>query len=227
MTVFTTERAAARTAFGLYATFHDEDEPAQRSASALGPFDELIIRSAHVVGERADLGTVIAVHGSNGRWRPADTELQRVLELGRGDASRGNICAHSEGRDLYMRLFDDERDRSPEVPELGPFSVVDVGTHALRADQVIVAVRVSTLAPWLLTNDAGTDLAGIAKWVLALRTSSARSAATARLATTSGSTESSELRLASSDVPAPFVWVDRVRSVQEIYISRPDVPRKR
>lgn len=226
LTLSTPQPAAARSVSGLYATFHDEGEPAHSATSALGPFDELVIRSAHVVGERANLGTVIAVHGSNGRWRPADPELQRALEVGHDDASRGHIGAHGESRDLYLSLFDDEPGRSAEVAELGPFSVVDVGTHALRADQSIVAVRVSTMAPWLLTNAAGTDLAGIAKWVLALRTS-ARRAATAHPIAIPGSIASSERLPAPSDVPAPAVWVDRVRPVQEIYISRPDVPRSR
>lgn len=212
---------------GLYLRLHDDGGPTDPSTSALGPFDELVIRSAHVVGERADLGTVIAVHGSNGRWRPADPELQRLLEVGHDDASRSHISARSERRDLSMRLFDDEPDGSAEVAELGPFSVVDVGPHTLRADQLIVAVRVSTMAPWLLTNSAGTDLGGIARRVLALRTSSARRVAAGHPRTVAGSLEKTERLPTVIDEPAPFVWVDRVRPVQEIYISRPDVPRKR
>ncbi len=189
----------------------------------LGPFDELTIRSASAVGERAETGVVIAAHGANGRWRAADPELQRLLEAGGGDASRGHIRVSTENRDIYLRAFDDEPERSAAVAEIGPFSSVEIGTHTLRADGLIVAVRVSTMGPWLLTDNAGAGLGGVAKRVLTLRASSAR-----RGRHPPKIVESAEARASqAADVVAPFVWVDRVRPVPEIYISRPDVPRKR
>ncbi len=219
MTILTPPGAATPAAVGLYATFHDEDDTAQSAAPALGPFDELTIRSTRVVGERAEVGTVIAAHGANGRWRAADPELQRALAAAGGDASRGHIRAHTENRDMYVRAFDDDPEHSAALGELGPFSSVDIGTHALRADRLIVAVRVSSMAPWLLTDNAAAELGGVAKRVLTLRVGSARPAA---------SVESTGVRASSpaaSEAAEPFVWVERVRPVPEIYISRPGVSR--
>lgn len=217
----------AQESAGLYATFRDETETAHVPAAVLGPFDELTIRSARAVGERAEVGTVIAAHAANGRWRAADPELQHVLEARGGDATRGEIRVHTEDRDLYVRAFDDEPERSAAVAEIGPFSVVDVGTHTLRADGLIVAVRVSAMGPWLLTDKAGADLSGIAKLVLTLSAGSARRAFAPRLPTLVAPAETPVGSHAASELAAPFVWVDRVRPVQEIYISRPDSPRKR
>jgi hypothetical protein len=226
LTLLTPQRVADPTVLGLYATFHDEGETADPAASHLGPFDELVIRSAHVVGERAEVGTVIAAHGANGRWRAADLEMQRGLEAGRGDATRSHIRAYTETRDLYIRAFD-EPERSAAVAELGPFSIVDVGTHDLRGDGLILAVRVSTMSPWLLTDNAGADLQGIAKKVLVLRARSTGRVPTAHSPAIVEPTGSGQASPVAVDVAAPFVWVDRVAPVREIYISRPDVPRRR
>lgn len=208
----------------MFATFHDEAETARAAADTVGPFDLLTIRNAHVVGERAQIGTVIAVHGTNGRWRPADHELQLALEAERGDGSRAHIRVRTEARDLYVQLLDDAAGPSDVAAELGPFSIVDVGTHTLRADALIIAVRVATMSPWLTTDNAGADLAGISRRVLVLRRGSVPGVAAAPPADLAA--RSSDSAPASSDAP-PFVWVERVRPPREVYISRPDVPRKR
>ncbi len=222
----TTQGAVAQESAGLYAILRDETETAQAPGAALGPFDELTIRSARAVGERAEVGTLIAAHAANGRWRAVDPDLQHVLEVPGGDATRGDIRVYTTNRDLYVRVFD-EPERSATVGEIGPFSVADVGTHTLRADDAIVAVRVSPMGPWLLTDKAGADLGGIAKLVLTLRASAARPASVPRPPTPVVPAETRAGSHPASEPAVPFVWVDRVRPVQEIYISRPDPPRKR
>jgi hypothetical protein len=223
--------ALAGNAFGLFVTLHDEGERPNTAATALGPFDEIAIRSARVVGERAHLGMVIAAHGTNGRWRGADPELQRALEADGGDATRSHIRVHTEGVELFIRLYDDEPEHTLAIAELGPFSVVDAGTYELRADALIVAVRVSSMGPWLLTNSAGADLEGVSKKVLGLRASAA---APGRVIQPPVFHEPIQPTRPTRPVEAPApvvdstpsVWVDRVRPAPEIYISRPDVPRK-
>jgi hypothetical protein len=131
----------------------------------------------------------------------------------------------TESRDLFLRVFDDEPERSAPVPELGPFSVIDTGTYELRADGLMLAVRASSMAPWILTDNTGAQ--GVAKEVLTLRASSAhRSEAEAPRAFVRPVEAPPAPAVAVEPAP-PSVWVDRVRPPREIYISRPDVPRKR
>ncbi len=230
--ILRSQLAQTGSSFGLFVTLHDEGERPGIAAIALGPFDEIAIRSARVVGERAQLGMVIAAHGTNGRWRGADPELQQALEAGRGDATRSHIRVHTEGVDLFVRLYDDEPERSSAIAEIGPFSVVDAGTYELRADALIIAVRVSSMAPWLLTNGAGADLEGVSKKVLGVRASAAAPGRVIQPPASVepiGPTELARPVVAPAAVvesATPLVWVERVRPAPEIYISRPDVPRK-
>jgi hypothetical protein len=218
--------ALASNAFGLFATLHDEGEAPGPAAASLGPFDEIAIRSARVVGERAQLGIVIAAHGTNGRWRVADPELQGALEAATGDATRSHIRVKTAGVDLFLRLFDDEPG-SALLPELGPFALIDVGTYELRADALIVAVRVSSMAPWLVTRSAGAELEGIAKKVVGLRASAARPGRVIEPPALGEPIErTAPVVPAAFEPPTPSVWVERVRPAQEIYVSRPDIPRK-
>lgn len=228
---------------GVYLTFYDESRPDDHD-STLGPFDELTVRSAGVVGERGQLGRIIAAHGSTGGWFGVDHEPP--VTNGPPAPARSHMRVRAQDADVFLRFFDDTPERSAAISELGPFGVVIVGTNDIRADGRTVAVRVSQMASWLLTDLAGVDVEGTAKAVLTFRAGGSRRAA----ATATGPTprrsnapgvqdvhssappaqHSSEKPgpspVVSSEEPPPSVWVNRVRAPTEIYVSRPSVQKK-
>jgi hypothetical protein len=132
-------------------------------------------------------------------------------------------------RDLLVRFFDDlrlvddGRRQTAPVRDLGPFGAVVVGPHDLRADDRILAVRVSRKAQWMLTDLAGERLEGIPKDALAFVTA-------AGLAQTRAAELNNQQRLAPTaealaalaDEPVPAVWMDRVHPARDIYVSRPN-----
>src|SRR6266568_1463104 len=67
------------------------------------------------------------------------------------------------GKVILLRFADDEVAGQPAVPDLGPFAVVVVGTHQVRGDAETLAVRVSRISPWQLTDRAGTGFQGAMK----------------------------------------------------------------
>jgi hypothetical protein len=213
--VGTTER-------GVYLTFCDEGARS-RDLPAVGPYDEVIIRGARVVGERDRLDRIIAAHASNGRWLEADGQSLPSYGVDAADATRGNIRVAGGDDDVTLRFFDDDAG-SPEAATQGPFVTVVVGPHEIRADDGVLAVRVSPMSPWLLTDRAGTAVQGLAKTAIAV-TASAATAPRTRPEPALATPPAPEPPKAEE--PAPAVWVDRVRAPSEIYISRPDRSGKR
>ena len=225
---------------GLYLTLSEEARPGEGDRPALGPFDELTVRSARVVGERGKSGRILAAHGPNGGWLGVDADLQRSFATDSvpTSAKLSHIRVHAYEAQVFLSLFDDAPDPWVSVPELGPFDVVVIGTNDIGADGRTIAVRVSPTAPWLLTDLAGPDLQGVAKTVLIFRAAiSATGPAPRRSAGPSVEKDAHRDRLAHysdeesdpspvSEAP-PSVWVDRVRARSDIYISRPDVSKKR
>ena len=225
--------------FGLYLTLYDEDRPGDRDRSPLGPFDELTVRSARVVGERGRSGRLIAAHSPNGGWLGVDAELQHSFASGPAGARLGLIRVRAQEARVCLRLFDDAPERSAPVPELGPFDAVVIGSNDIAADGRTIAVRVSPTASWLLTDLAGADLQGTAKAVVAFRAAASATGPTPRWSDVPGSREERSLEPTAlhssgkpdplpvlSSGPPPSVWVDRVRSRSEIYVSRPGVQKK-
>ena len=53
---------------GVYLSFATAREP----MDPMGPYDEIVVRGARVVGETSGLGQVIAVRGSKGEWLDAE-----------------------------------------------------------------------------------------------------------------------------------------------------------
>jgi hypothetical protein len=199
---------------GLYLTLYDEGRPGDRDRAAVGPFDELTVRSARVVGERGQFGRIIAAHGADGGWLGVDAEVQRSLGTEPTGGKLSHIRVRAQDAKVFLRLFDDAPEREAAVPELGPFDLVVIGTNDIGADGRTIAVRVAPTAPWLLTDLAGAGLQGTAKTVL-----------TFRAGTSAALLTPAQLPAKQSDPwPAeqpPSVWVDRVRAAPDIYISRP------
>src|SRR4029079_16315233 len=97
----------------------------------------------------------IALRSAAGSWRDAESSSSGSdqVETGRGDIR----ISGGDGR-VVVRFSDDELVGQPDVPDLGPFSGVTVGTHEVRGDAATLAVRVSRISPWQLTDRAGAGL---------------------------------------------------------------------
>jgi hypothetical protein len=225
---------------GVYLTLYDDSQP-DGEDSTLGPFDELTVRTARVVGERGELGRIVAAHGSKGGWLGVQSEPQRSFASGPTPAERSHMRVRAGEADVFLRLFDDAPERSAAVPELGPFGAVVIGANDIRADGRTVAVRVSPTASWLLTDLVGAQLQGVPKAVVTFRAAKPATVASATGPTARRSIgpgirdersliptaqHSSAQPDPSPAQPSPSVWVDRVRAQSEIYISRPDVSKK-
>jgi hypothetical protein len=128
-------------------------------APSIGPFDDLVIRSARVVGGRAATGRIVAFRGSDGRWLEAAVEERRDVASDSPYARHSHLRLHSADHDLMVRFFAEDRDDAPAKTgrELGPFFAVTIGPRELRADGELVADRDSTASAWT-THLAATQL---------------------------------------------------------------------
>ena len=220
-------------AAGVYLAFDGGPDASDRDGPGIGPYDEIVLRGARAVGERAGLGKVIALRSSAGSWRDAESSSSESdqVEIGRGDLR----VSAGDGK-VLLRFSDDEVAGSASVPDLGPFAAVVVGTHEVRGDEETLAVRVSRISPWQLTDRAGSGFQGAMKEALVF-VAAGRSVASQprRIASPTESRPAQpETQVASNGAGAPkdaaeddgpSVWVDRAKATPNIYISRPD--RKR
>ena len=223
-------------ATGVYLAFDGGPDGSAADDAGIGPYDEIVLRGARAVGERAGLGRVIALRSSAGSWRDAESSSSGSDEKsarGRGDL---RLSAGSGG--ILLRFSDDEVAGQVPVPDLGPFARVVVGTYEVRGDEVPLAVRVSRISPWQLTDQAGAPFQGAIREALVF----VASGDSARIIPRPAALTSEPPRArpepvkvaapspANAPAPAegeaaPAVWVDRARSVPNIYISRPDPKR--
>ena len=138
--------------------------------------------------------------------------------------------------DVVVRFSDDEVAGQGSVPDLGPFTVVVIGTYDVRGDDETLAVRVSRIAPWQLTDRAGARFQGAMKDALIFVAAGRSTASQPRPIGTTAEPRASQPTIAAAtsgagaakeaaEDDAPSVWIDRVRAAPEIYISRPE--RKR
>jgi hypothetical protein len=222
-------------AAGVYLAFEGGPDASGPDGQGIGPYDEIVLRGARAVGERQGLGKVIALRSAAGSWRDAESSSSESDE---GQSGRGYLVVNAGNGEVLVRFSDDDVAGHASVPDLGPFASVVVGTHEVRGDAETLAVRVSRISPWQLTDLAGSSFQGTTKEALVF-VATLGSIATAPRQTPAASMRSPTRSEASAtpakDVPAsppdaaddalPSVWVDRVKAAPDIYISRPD--RKR
>lgn len=219
---------------GVYLAFDGGPDASGPEGQGIGPYDEIVLRGARAVGERGGLGKVIALRSAAGSWRDAETS---AAESDHVETGRGDLRVSADNGEVVVRFGDDAVVGAAAVPDLGPFAVVVVGTHEVRGNEETLAVRVSRISPWQLTDRAGASFQGTLKDALVF-VAGGRGAATQprRSAETSSpapaQTENPGVREpdrandpAATEDDAPSVWVDRAKAAPNIYISRPD--RKR
>lgn len=210
-------------AAGVYLAFDGGPDASAPDGRGIGPYDEIVLRGARAVGERDGLGKIIALRSAAGSWRDAETSAAESDEV---EVGRGDLRVSAGREDVVVRFSDDEVAGHATVPDLGPFSVVVIGTYDVRGDDKTLAVRVSRIAPWQLTDAAGASFQGATKDALIFVAAGRPTATQPRsLEATTGSRPSQPQAPAVADDPEASVWIDRVRATPEIYISRPD--RKR
>jgi hypothetical protein len=220
---------------GVYLAFDGGPDASASDRPGIGPYDEIILRGARVVGEREGLGKVIALRSAAGSWRDAETSS---AEADRTEDGRGGLRISGGSQDVIVRFSDDEVAGHAAVPDLGPFAVVVVGTHEVRGDEDVLAVRVSRIAPWQLTDRAGSSFQGTVKDALVFAPSGRLAAGQPRPTTTpvaapqrswpespQAEPAKQETGSAPGDEGTPSVWVDRAKITPNIYISRPDKKR--
>jgi len=147
-------------AAGVYLAFEGEPEASGPDGAGIGPYDEIVLRGARAVGEREGFGKVIALRSAAGSWRDAESSSSESAHVENG---RGDLRISAAGGKVLLRFADDEIAGQPAVPDLGPFAAVVVGTHEVRGDSETLAVRVSRISPWQLTDRAGTGFQGAMK----------------------------------------------------------------
>jgi hypothetical protein len=209
-------------AAGVYLAFDGGPDASGPDARGIGPYDEIVLRGARAVGERDGLGKIIALRSAAGSWRDAETSAAESdqVEIGRGDL---RVSAGRE--DVVVRFSDDEVAGHALVPDLGPFTLVVIGTYDVRGDDKTLAVRVSRIAPWQLTDAAGASFQGATKDALIFVAAGRPTTTQSRSLGATTAPPSQPHAAAVVDDPEPSVWVDRVKATPEIYVSRPD--RKR
>jgi hypothetical protein len=218
---------------GVYLAFNGGPDASDPDGPGIGPYDEIVLRGARAVGERDGLGKVIALRSAAGSWRDAETSS---AESDKVEDGRGDLRISAGSNDVVVRFADDEVAGHARVPDLGPFAAVVVGTHSVRGDEDTLAVRVSRISPWQLTDRAGSGFQGAMKEGLVFAASGRTAASQPRpvpavieLPTPRPETQDAPATNGTptdeAEDPAPSVWVDRAKIAPNIYISRPD--RKR
>jgi hypothetical protein len=209
-------------ASGVYLAFDGGPDASGPGGAGIGPYDEIVLRGARAVGERAGLGKVIALRSAAGSWRDAESSLSGSDQI---ETGRGDLRVSAGDGQVLVRFADDEVAGHSPVPDLGPFAAVVVGTHEVHGDEETLAVRVSRISPWQLTDRAGASFQGATKEALVFVTTARPAPKEARQ--TAAATEPSALQPESTPAPdaEPSVWVDRAKVAPNIYVSRPD--RKR
>jgi hypothetical protein len=217
---------------GVYLAFEGGPDASDPDGPGIGPYDEIVLRGARAVGERDGLGRIIALRSSAGHWRDAETESSSAVSE-RDETRRVDLRVGAARDDVIVRFSDDQVAGQSSVPDLGPFAVVIVGTHEVRGDDDTLAVRVSRVSPWQLTDKAGASFQGSLKdalvFVASARSAASRPRKNAATSQPRAAKPAAAARpaapAAATDDAAPSVWVERAKAPPNIYISRPD--RKR
>ena len=219
---------------GIYVTFLDADEPANKELPPVGPLDHVVDRHKLLLAERRMITQADELGVSIGRWLEAELELQRAMGQEPGGTKRPERrFIARDGVFLRFVVFGDQYERDP-VPELGPFAVVHVGTRGVEADGTMLATRApSELASWVLTDACGDGFAGAHKSDIAFRsTNSAYHHSIARITPPPAITASAPASFADEDpvTPAPPAqpewtgFVDRPVRKVEVYSPQQYTP---
>ena len=213
-------------AAGVFLAFDGGPDASGPGGAGIGPYDEIVLRGARAVGETAGLGKVIALRSAAGSWRDAESSSSESDQVTHG---RGDLRISAGDGEVLVRFSDDVAGHT-SVPDLGPFQTVVVGTHVVHGDEEVLAVRVSRISPWQLTDRAGAGFQGAMKEALVfVATGRTASSQPQRIAATpeprASQPESKPDPAPAPDDAEPSVWVDRVKSAPNIYISRPDHKR--
>jgi hypothetical protein len=185
---------------------------------ALGPFDDIVVRSSRVVGGQLGSGRVVAFRGSDGRWLEAEREALRGVASDAPYTRHSHLRLHSPEHDLMLRFFaEDKDDAQTAASEIGPYFAVTIGPLELRADGELVADRASPSVAWVARDSVDPRRHTTAGAVLAVRSGAkARLGEDARVA----KKEAKPLAPAPPPTPEPFRFVERVRVDPKIYRAR-------
>jgi hypothetical protein len=210
-------------AAGVYLAFDGGPDASPPGGAGIGPYDEIVLRGARAVGERGGFGKVIALRSAAGSWRDAESSSSQSEQV---ETGRDALRISGTGGRVVLRFADDELAGQPAVRDLGPFVTIVVGAHEVRADNETLAVRVSRISPWQLTDRAGAGLQGAMKEALVFAVPGRSAQVQPREDAATSSPGPAQPKAApDAEDPPPSVWVDRVRPAPSIYISRPDPKR--
>jgi hypothetical protein len=153
----------ATTDTGVYLQFFDDGESLDKELPPLGPFELLIIRHNRIIGDREQVEHDLMGLGAVERWLEAELELRRALGDEPGGVRRSHMRIRAPQGDIIVRFYDYTGDEAPKVPELGPFYALTIGKREVRADDQLLAIRATDLAPWTLTDAVRPGVSGINK----------------------------------------------------------------
>ena len=222
-------------AAGIYLAFDGGPDGSKADDAGIGPYDEIVLRGARAVGEREGLGKVIALRSSAGSWRDAESSSSESDHKSGGGP--GDLRVSAGRAQVLVRFSDDEVAGQTAVPDLGPFARVLVGTHEVRGDEQTLAVRVSRISPWQLTDRAGASFQGAIREALVFVATGHLAVNHPRPGVRTSEPARSQPEPPTVDAPKvptsfapeedapPSVWVERERRAPNIYISRPDPKR--
>src|SRR5205814_7999937 len=188
-------------AVGIYLAFDGGPDGSKAEDAGIGPYDEIVLRGARAVGERAGLGKVIALRSSAGSWRDAESSSSESDQ--KGAIGRGDLRLSAGSDKVLVRFSDDEVAGQVAVPDLGPFARVLVGTHEVRGDEETLAVRVSRISPWQMTDKAGPEFQGAIREALVFVASGHSFGNRPRQAVVTGEPPPSRAESPKADVPKP------------------------
>jgi hypothetical protein len=209
-------------AAGIYLAFDGGPDASGPGGAGIGPYDEIVLRGARAVGERAGLGKIIALRSAAGSWRDAESSSSGSDQL---ETGRGDIRISAGDGQVFVRFADDEVAGQTSVPDLGPFAAVVVRTHEVHGDEQTLAVRVSRISPWQLTDRAGASFQGATKEALIFVTNGPPALRGARQMAAVPEPRGTPQEPTPPADAEPSVWVERAKTAPNIYISRPDPKR--